>query len=155
MSITVHVNPATQVSVENNGAVKVTTQVGRKPALPATLAVTWSNGDVTDETVAWDDYDASWIETSGTFTVSGKVGDFTVSATVTVTKTDTTKPGDNGKPTTKPGTNGNATKPGNGKPQAGNKATISSTGAAVLPVAIVVAVLVAVAIAVLAVKRRK
>ncbi|RSX55415.1 Ig-like domain-containing protein [Bifidobacterium samirii] len=155
VTVSVHVNPATQVSVENGGAVNVSTTVGKKPTLPATLSVTWSNGDVTAEPVTWTEYDESWIATAGTFTVAGKVGGFTAAATVTVTKADSgsgdsgsgdgtsTKPGD-----AKPGTTGT-------KPQSDKKTPISSTGAAVLSVAVVAALLVAAATAILTVKRKK
>ena len=147
VTVNVHVNPATMVSVENDGVVKVTTTVGKKPTLPATLSVTWSNGDVTDEPVTWSEYDASWIETAGTFTVAGTVGGSTVSATVTVTKADSGSEGTTAKP--------DATQKPDAKPQSDKKTPISSTGAAVLSVAVVAALLVAAAAAILTARRKK
>ncbi len=57
VSSTVTVEPATMVSAETPTAEAV--WVGGAPALPETVAVTWSNGDITDEPVAWQTPDTS------------------------------------------------------------------------------------------------
>ena len=68
----VSVTPATMTSVEAPAG--VTTPAGAAPALPKSAKVTWSNDDVTDEAVTWDDLEpASYLE-GGTFEVKGSVG---------------------------------------------------------------------------------
>ena len=57
VSATVEVAPAEPVSAQAPQAQEV--WVGGEPALPETVAVTWSNGDVTDEPVSWGAADTS------------------------------------------------------------------------------------------------
>ena len=66
----------------------VTTQVGTAPELPKTVKVTWSNGDVTDETIAWSGFSEADYAKPGTFAVEGgvPVAKTTVTCTVTVTQ---------------------------------------------------------------------
>ena len=54
---TVEVAPAEPVSAQGPAAQEV--WVGGAPELPGTVAVTWSNGDVTDEPVSWGAADTS------------------------------------------------------------------------------------------------
>ena len=68
VSATVEVAPAEPVSAQAPQAQEV--WVGGEPALPETVAVTWSNGDVTDEPVAWGAADTS---RPGTVEVQGTV----------------------------------------------------------------------------------
>lgn len=71
VSVRVIVSAATATAVEQPAGVSTTTKTA--PTLPATARVTWSNGDVTDETVTWDAINPSFYENAGTFTASGKV----------------------------------------------------------------------------------
>ena len=72
---TVHVNPATIESVEALSKVQTVERVA--PVIPATVKVTWSNGEVTNETVEWDAITAGqYAEPNKEFTVSGRVYDF-------------------------------------------------------------------------------
>ena len=57
VSATVEVAPAEPVSAQAPQAQEV--WVGGSPELPATVEVTWSNGDVTDEPVTWGGADTS------------------------------------------------------------------------------------------------
>ena len=57
VSATVEVAPAEPVSAQGPAAQEV--WVGGAPELPGTVAVTWSNGDVTDEPVSWGAADTS------------------------------------------------------------------------------------------------
>ena len=57
VSATVEVAPAEPVSAQAPQAQQV--WVGGAPELPGTVAVTWSNGDVTDEPVSWGAADTS------------------------------------------------------------------------------------------------
>ena len=68
VSATVEVAPAEPVSAQAPQAQEV--WAGGEPALPETVAVTWSNGDVTDEPVAWGAADTSQ---PGTIEVAGSV----------------------------------------------------------------------------------
>ena len=68
VSATVEVAPAEPVSAQAPQAQEV--WVGGEPALPETVAVTWSNGDVTDEPVSWGAADTS---RPGTVEVQGSV----------------------------------------------------------------------------------
>ena len=70
-SVRVIVSAATATAVEQPAGVSTTAKAA--PTLPATARVTWSNGDVTDEAVAWDAINPSFYENAGTFTASGKV----------------------------------------------------------------------------------
>ncbi len=67
-AVTVNVSPATAVSAE---AASASTPAGVAPQLPATLEVTWSNGDVTEEAVTWDTMGADVLSTPGSATVAG------------------------------------------------------------------------------------
>ena len=71
VSVRVIVSAATATAVEQPAGVSTTAKTA--PTLPATARVTWSNGDVTDETVTWDAINPSFYENAGTFTASGKV----------------------------------------------------------------------------------
>ena len=89
VSATVEVAPAQVESVEAPQALSV--ESGDEPELPAEVPVTWSNGDVTDEPVAWDALTAEQeaivsSREGGTVTVQGSVDsvDQSVSATVDV-----------------------------------------------------------------------
>ena len=81
VSATVEVAPAEPVSAQAPQAQEV--WVGGAPELPETVAVTWSNGDVTDEPVSWGAADTSQ---PGTLEVQGSVGGLAdpVAATVEV-----------------------------------------------------------------------
>ena len=81
VSATVVVSPAQAVSVEAPARAEV--WQGGQAELPAEVSVTWSNGDVTSESVTWDDVDTS---VPGTYEVQGSVGATgqTVSAAVQV-----------------------------------------------------------------------
>ena len=68
VSATVEVAPAEPVSAQAPQAQEA--WVGGEPALPATVEVTWSNGDVTDEPVSWGEADTSQ---PGTVEVQGAV----------------------------------------------------------------------------------
>ncbi|MDO5724544.1 MAG: Ig-like domain-containing protein, partial [Flaviflexus sp.] len=83
VSIEVTVNPAT---VESVASVEVSTVAGDAPVLPGTVEVTWSNGDVTEESVAWPVVDEADYAAPGTFTVTGTAAGADVTATVTVTE---------------------------------------------------------------------
>ena len=83
-SVHVSVSAATMTDVEQPAG--VTTRVKSAPTLPATVKVTWSNGDATDEAVTWESVkDSAWAA-AGTVTVQGAVGQTgkTVSCVVTV-----------------------------------------------------------------------
>ena len=56
--------------------------VGGTPSLPETLTVTWSNGDVSDEPVAWDELDTS---VAGTLTATGTIEGLSSPVTAQVT----------------------------------------------------------------------
>lgn len=80
----VTVTPAVPKSV---AAVTATTVAGTAPKLPAKVQLTWSNGDVTSESVTWSAIPASSYARAGTFKVAGKVsaGGTTIAASATVT----------------------------------------------------------------------
>ena len=87
VTVTVEEAPAVPEGVED---VAVTTQAGTAPELPATVEVTWSDGDVTEEAVVWEDLDPSDYAEDGTFTVEGALANVEgvrVVATVTVVET--------------------------------------------------------------------
>ncbi|WP_418836893.1 Ig-like domain-containing protein, partial [Paratractidigestivibacter faecalis] len=56
--------------------------VGGTPALPETLTVTWSNGDVSDEPVTWDELDTT---VAGTLTATGTIEGLSSPVTAQVT----------------------------------------------------------------------
>ncbi len=74
VSVEVTVNPAYAVGLA--AAEALTTQVGVAPELPATMQVAWSNGDVTDEPVAWDEVDPSAYAQAGSFEITGTVANW-------------------------------------------------------------------------------
>ena len=87
VSATVEVAPARVESVEAPQALGV--ESGDEPELPAEVPVTWSNGDVTDEPVAWDALTAEQegvlsSREGGTVTVQGSVDSVDRSVIVTV-----------------------------------------------------------------------
>ena len=93
VSATVEVAPAEPVSAQAPQAQEV--WVGGEPALPETVTVTWSNGDVTDEPVAWGAADTS---RPGTVEVEGSVEGLAdpVAATVEVKAPEAVSAGDGG-----------------------------------------------------------
>ncbi|MDO5727095.1 MAG: Ig-like domain-containing protein, partial [Bowdeniella nasicola] len=82
LTTTVTVTPASVTSVAPLPA--VTTPIQLAPSLPKTAAVTWSNGDVTNEEITWDAIDSSAWDSIGTVTVSGSVAGTTVTLEVNV-----------------------------------------------------------------------
>ena len=87
VSAAVEVAPAQVESVEAPQALSV--ESGDEPELPAEVPVTWSNGDVTDEPVAWDALTAEQeaivsSREGGTVTVQGNVDSVDRSVSVTV-----------------------------------------------------------------------
>ena len=93
VSATVEVAPAEPVSAQAPQAQEV--WAGGAPELPATVEVTWSNGDVTDEPVAWGAADTSQ---PGTIEVAGSVEGLAdpVAATVEVRAPEAVSAGDGG-----------------------------------------------------------
>ena len=83
VQITVNVTDATVRSIES---VYVTTEAGVKPELPASVGVTWSNGQTTQEVAAWDKVLGGQYANPGTFLVEGTVVGSTMTATVTVSE---------------------------------------------------------------------
>ena len=87
-SITVHVNPATATKAELKTADQsVTTPCGTAPSLPKKANVTWSNGDVTEETITWETLnsaDYNVLAGRNDYVVSGTCQGKTVSTNVTV-----------------------------------------------------------------------
>ncbi len=79
VSAAIEVSPATVTEVQVPAIEPVWT--GETPQLPATVGVTWSNGDVTDEPVTWEDVDTSQV---GTVSVQGTVAGVADSVTATV-----------------------------------------------------------------------
>ncbi len=81
VTATVDVQPAQVVQIEDIKPVSV--EVGEVAKLPSQVSVTWSNGDVTIESVTWEDVDTS---KAGSYEVKGTLseGDAAVSATVQV-----------------------------------------------------------------------
>ncbi|MBR1506484.1 MAG: Ig-like domain-containing protein [Eubacterium sp.] len=82
VTFTVKVNPATITSIAKIDDVK--TKEGNAPKIPATVECTWSNGDKTEENVAWSTIAADSYNTVGEFTVNGTVSDSTGTKDVTV-----------------------------------------------------------------------
>ena len=91
-SITVKVASATVSSVQQQ--IAVTTPVGVKPELPATVQFTWSDGSTTNETVTWDRVDEALYQKVGSFQVKGVASGWSVTATVSVEQADVPKTGD-------------------------------------------------------------
>lgn len=77
VTITVSKAVATAVALDDQGttATEVTTENGTAPELQKTAKVTWSNGDVTEETIAWDTITKDQYSNvnGGTFEVTGTV----------------------------------------------------------------------------------
>ncbi|NMM98465.1 Ig-like domain-containing protein [Bifidobacterium olomucense] len=68
---------------------EVTVGEGVKPAIPATVKATWSNGDKSDETIVWNadaDPNAASFETAGDQTFTGTAAGKAVTWKVTVVK---------------------------------------------------------------------
>ena len=82
---------AVRAVVENS---VVTTTAGKAPTLPASAKVTWSNGNVTDEAVAWNVVDTSLYAQAGSFDVQGMAAGLTVTAHVNVTAAEVVKTAD-------------------------------------------------------------
>ena len=58
--------------------------IGSALSLPATVAVTWSNGDESNEIIRWDNYDDNALKYVHTFSLKGYVYNQTVTQTVHV-----------------------------------------------------------------------
>lgn len=58
--------------------------IGSALSLPATVSVTWSNGDHTNEVVKWDNYDGNALKYVHTFSLKGYVYNSTIIQTVHV-----------------------------------------------------------------------
>lgn len=58
--------------------------IGSALSLPATVAVTWSNGDESNEIIRWDNYDDNALNYVHTFSLKGYVYNQTVTQTVHV-----------------------------------------------------------------------
>ena len=80
VTVKVTVLPAVPVYADMPSAQEI--WVGGTPALPETLTVTWSNGDVSDEPVAWDELDTS---VAGTLTATGTIEGLSSPVTAQVT----------------------------------------------------------------------
>ena len=80
VTVKVTVLPAVPVYADMPSAQEI--WVGGTPELPETLAVTWSNGDVSDEPVAWDELDTS---AAGTLTATGTIEGLSSPVTAQVT----------------------------------------------------------------------
>lgn len=66
---------------------KLTVPQGEAPQLPATVAVTCSDGSTVQKAVTWADYDPALLQTPGTFTVAGAIEGSSLSAQAQVTVT--------------------------------------------------------------------
>lgn len=80
VTVKVTVLPAVPVYADMPSAQEI--WVGGTPELPETLTVTWSNGDVSDEPVAWDELDTS---VAGTLTATGTIEGLSSPVTAQVT----------------------------------------------------------------------
>ena len=80
VTVKVTVLPAVPVYADMPPAQEI--WVGGTPELPETLTVTWSNGDVSDEPVAWDELDTS---VAGTLTATGTIEGLSSPVTAQVT----------------------------------------------------------------------
>ena len=80
VTVKVTVLPAVPVYADTPSAQEI--WVGGTPALPETLTVTWSNGDVSDEPVAWDELDTS---VAGTLAATGTIEGLSSPVTAQVT----------------------------------------------------------------------
>ncbi len=67
---TVTVEPATAQTASVEG---VTTTAGTAPVLPEVAQVSWSNGDVTEEPVSWEEVDEDLYASVGVFEIAGTV----------------------------------------------------------------------------------
>lgn len=86
VAIRVTVNPATITGVDPQNSA-VTTESGTAPTLPGQVDATWSNGDVTEEPVTWDEVAEGDYASPGSFSVNGTVADLADSVSVAVTVT--------------------------------------------------------------------
>ena len=80
VTVKVTVLPAVPVYADMPSAQEI--WVGGTPELPETLTVTWSNGDVSDEPVVWDELDTS---VAGTLTATGTIEGLSSPVTAQVT----------------------------------------------------------------------
>ena len=80
VTVKVTVLPAVPVYADMPSAQEI--WVGGTPELPETLTVTWSNGDVSDEPVVWDELDTS---AAGTLTATGTIEGLSSPVTAQVT----------------------------------------------------------------------
>ena len=80
VTVKVTVLPAVPVYADMPPAQEI--WVGGTPALPETLTVTWSNGDVSDEPVAWDELDTT---VAGTLAATGTIEGLSSPVTAQVT----------------------------------------------------------------------
>ena len=80
VTVKVTVLPAVPVYADIPSAQEI--WVGGTPELPETLTVTWSNGDVSDEPVTWDELDTS---AAGTLTATGTIEGLSSPVTAQVT----------------------------------------------------------------------
>ncbi len=81
LAIQVDVTPALPQWVQS---VYVTTTQRTAPILPDTVRVVWTNGETTQEPVAWRTISPTQYSRPGSFTVNGTAADQAVQATVTV-----------------------------------------------------------------------
>ena len=72
-TVTVEEAPVVPVSVSNPEP--VSTESGRAPELPASASVEWSNGERTEEPIAWEAVDPALYARPGSFEVEGAAGD--------------------------------------------------------------------------------
>ncbi len=82
IEVEVVVEPAAALEAEPPAG--VTTEEAVAPVLPATAKVAWSNGETTEEQVAWDPVDESSYAAAGTFEAGGTAAGVPVSCAVTV-----------------------------------------------------------------------
>lgn len=82
LTFTITVEPATVASVDP--IAETSTFVGKAPTLAEKAMVTWSNGDTSEETIAWNEVAASAYAEAGEFTATGMVGDAEVTQKVVV-----------------------------------------------------------------------
>ena len=80
VTVKVTVLPAVPVYADMPPAQEI--WVGGTPTLPETLTVTWSNGDVSDEPVTWDELDTT---VAGTLTATGTIEGLSSPVTAQVT----------------------------------------------------------------------
>ena len=94
-NVQVSVNVAA-ATAQSAASVTVSTTARVAPQLPSTVRVTWSNGTVTDEPVAWESINADNYAKEGSFDVKGVAANLSATAHVNVGPFDITKTGDAG-----------------------------------------------------------